>query len=100
MKAICSIIVMLTFVFLTSVPTRASSQGGATTYMYTVDRSGFSGDLTINQHNASQLDVRWAINPSPAEFQRFDSIFSQPIAAQGRIYFGSWDGYEYALNRS
>jgi glucose dehydrogenase len=46
---------------------------------------------SITPTNVSQLKVKWT-------FEAGDDISSEPIVANGIVYFGSWDGKEYALD--
>lgn len=98
-KVVTSAVLAAVFTLLLAALAFARGRESGNTYMYSVDRTGFTQDSTINRRSAAALDVRWTFNP-PGPHDHFDSIFSQPIVSQGRIYFGSWDGYEYALNRS
>jgi polyvinyl alcohol dehydrogenase (cytochrome) len=64
------------------------------TYMYGVGRSGFNqAETVINRTSASKLQLHWTI-------QSGGKIFSQPIVANGMVYWGSFDGYEHAANLS
>jgi outer membrane protein assembly factor BamB len=69
------------------------------TYMNNVEHTGFTAEDTLGRENVSQAGVLWSLNPESSHLQ-FDSIFSQPLVADGLIYFGSWDGHEYAVNSS
>ncbi len=65
-----------------------------TTYMAGIERSGFNkNETTINPATAPQLQLYWSVKAAA-------TIFSQPIVANGMIYWGSWDGFEHATDLS
>ncbi len=65
-----------------------------TTYMAGIERSGFNkNETTINPTTAPQLQLYWSAKSAA-------TIFSQPIVANGMIYWGSWDGFEHATDLS
>jgi PKD repeat protein/outer membrane protein assembly factor BamB len=51
------------------------------------------GLVSITPSNASQLSKIWS-------FRTNGSIYSSPAVVNGTVYFGSWDGFLYALNSS
>lgn len=62
------------------------------TYQHDNAHSGFQpSDPAINARSAGTLAPRWI-------FRADDSISSQAIAANGFVYWGSWDGLEHATN--
>ncbi len=64
------------------------------TYMANIQRSGFNGTETIiNATSAPNLKVHWTAKGG-------GMIFSQPVAANGMVYWGSWNGYEHATDMS
>ncbi len=64
--------------------------GTWTMYMGNLGRTGFARDETsINPGNVRSLKQRWLL-PGKA------TISSQATLADGRLYWGSWDGYEHA----
>ena len=57
-------------------------------------RTGYNSDETaVNPTTAPGLHVLWT-------FPTGGRINAQPIVANGSLYFGSWDGKEYATNSS
>jgi polyvinyl alcohol dehydrogenase (cytochrome) len=48
-------------------------------------------ERTITPTNVANLKVKWT-------FEAGDDISTQPIVANGVVYFGSWDGKEYAVD--
>ncbi len=63
-------------------------------YMHDVGRSGYNkAETIINRTSAPNLKVHWT-------YQAGGMIFSQPVVANGLIYWGSFDGYEHATNLS
>ena len=62
--------------------------------MANIQRSGFNGTETIiNATSAPNLKVHWTAKGG-------GMIFSQPVAANGMVYWGSWNGYEHATDVS
>jgi outer membrane protein assembly factor BamB len=67
-----------------------SSAGDWTTYLFDQSHSGYNPyETMINPGSASHLKQHWKINGS-------QTISTQPIVANGLIYWGSWDGNEHA----
>jgi outer membrane protein assembly factor BamB len=63
-------------------------------YMHDVGRSGYNkAETIINRTSAPNLKVHWT-------YPGGGMIFSQPVVANGLIYWGSFDGYEHATNLS
>src|SRR5579859_3988684 len=72
--------------------TYAASVGDWPGYMFDTGHSGFNGmETIINPTSAPHLRVHWA-------FQGGGVIFSQPVVANGMVYWGSSDGYERATD--
>lgn len=69
------------------------STGTWITYMGSNARTGASQDTSLNASNVSKLKVHWKYKAGAA-------INSQPILANNTLYWGSWDGYEYATDLS
>ncbi len=74
-------------------PTRAAAPSGDwLTYMDGNARQGYNAaETVINATSTPHLKLHWT---APAG----GSIFSQPVVANGTIYWGSLDGYEHATN--
>lgn len=69
---------------------RAAGTGDWPTYMYGPGRSGYNqAETIINRTSAPNLKVHWTL-PSGGK------VFSQPVVANGMVYWGSFDGYEHA----
>lgn len=69
---------------------KAAATSDWSTYMYGVGRSGYNqAETIINRTSASKLKVHRTL-PSGGK------VFSQPIVANGMVYWGSFDGYEHA----
>jgi outer membrane protein assembly factor BamB len=68
--------------------------GAWPTYEYSSNRSGTNVlEDTLAPDNASNLQLLWNITlPGP--------VVASPSEADGTVFVGSWDGYEYALNAS
>ncbi len=63
-------------------------------YMHDVGSSGYNkAETIINRTSAPNLKVHWT-------YPGGGVIFSQPVVANGLIYWGSFDGYEHATNLS
>ncbi|HCI80885.1 MAG TPA: hypothetical protein DHW02_14480, partial [Ktedonobacter sp.] len=55
-------------------------------------RTGYnSSETAINSSTASSLKLNWS-------FKTGGHINAQPVVANGQVYFGSWDGNEYATD--
>ena len=62
------------------------------TYLYNPQRTGANEEeRTIAPSNVSQLQQVWTL---PAN----GSDFSAPIVVNNTLYYGSWNGFEYAVN--
>jgi len=73
-------------------PARAVVSGDWSSYLMGGGREGFNQNETIiNPTTAPRLKLHWA---TPARAR----IFSQPVVADGVIYWGSGDGLEHATN--
>jgi outer membrane protein assembly factor BamB len=67
----------------------ATARGDWPTYLDNSGRQGFNvAETVINPSSASHLKLHWTAGGGV--------IFSQPVEANGRIYWGSFDGYEHA----
>lgn len=68
------------------------STGDWTTYLFDQSHSGYNQyETIINPSSASHLKQHWKVKGS-------QTISTQPIVANGLIYWGSWDGYEHAAS--
>src|SRR5260221_3461031 len=62
------------------------------TYQDDYGRSGFnSAETIINPSSAPHLKLHWS-------YKAGGVITTQPVEANGMIYWGSWDGFEHATN--
>ncbi|HEX9132624.1 MAG TPA: PQQ-binding-like beta-propeller repeat protein, partial [Ktedonobacteraceae bacterium] len=76
----------------TRQPANAAGPSDWSTYLHDVARSGFnSAETAINPGSASSLKPLWSYNEGTI-------IPTQPAVANGKIYWGSWDGIEHATN--
>ena len=65
-----------------------------TTYLYSPERTGYnSAETVITPSSAPNLKLLWTAKASGI-------ISTQPVIANGLIYWGSWDGIEHATNLS
>lgn len=91
-KAAAAMILLAAASVLAVHPAAAASSTDWTTYQYNNARSGFQpNDPAINASSVGTLAPNWT-------FRANDTISSQAIAANGLIYWGSWDGLEHATN--
>lgn len=68
------------------------SNGDWPTFLDNGARTGTNAfETVITAETANTLHVVWA-------FKTGDTIAAAPVTANGVLYIGSWDGYEYALN--
>jgi outer membrane protein assembly factor BamB len=71
-----------------------AATGDWPTYQLNNARTGYnSAETTINPSTAPNVKQHW-VRPVPA------AVFSQPVEANGTIYWGSWDGFEHATQLS
>ncbi len=61
------------------------------TYMHDSARSAASGETWLSSSNAANLVKSWS-------FKTGGGVASSPTVVGGIAYFGSWDGYEYAVD--
>jgi polyvinyl alcohol dehydrogenase (cytochrome) len=83
---------------LTSVGTAAAAAGDWTTYGNGNARTGYNAaETAITPATAPNLQLAWTASASagPANW-----VTSQPVVADGLVYWGSWDGYERASTTS
>lgn len=82
------------FIPLRQSPQVASAVGSSdwTTYMGSIAHTGYNAsETTLTASNARLLKIHWQLHEPR-------SISSEPIVANGVVYWGSWDGYEHATN--
>jgi polyvinyl alcohol dehydrogenase (cytochrome) len=81
-------------------PAAASADRRSTdwpTYQLNNARVGFnSAERIITSANAANLKVHWTIQVPGSP----NAISAQPVVAHGKIYWGSWDGFEHATSLS
>ncbi len=72
--------------------TGESWHGDWSTYLYFNGHSGFNGyETMLNPKTIGSMKVHWMAHAGGA-------ISAQPVEANGMIYWGSWDGYEHAMD--
>jgi outer membrane protein assembly factor BamB/regulation of enolase protein 1 (concanavalin A-like superfamily) len=69
----------------------AASTDDWPTSLHDVQRTAASGDTAISPAAAPALTKLWAV-------QTGGPVATTPTVTGGTAYFGSWDGYEYAVN--
>lgn len=74
-----------------SRPAFASAPLTWSTYQHDLAHTGFVKETAINPLSTETLAPQWIVRAP-------DTISTQAIAANGLIYWGSWDGYEHATN--
>lgn len=75
-------------------PVAHAALGDWPTYAAGIDRSGINSTETIiTAATAANLKLKWVHTAGGA-------VSSQPVEANGLVYWGSWDGYEHATNLS
>jgi outer membrane protein assembly factor BamB len=71
---------------------QAASPGDWTTYLNDSSHTGYNGfETAINPSTAGSLKQLWSISEG-------STISTQPVVADGLIYWGSWDGIEHATH--
>ncbi len=86
----------LIFAFAPSLhATQAASPGASwPMFMFGPGHTGFNkAETVVNKTSASNLKQHWS-------FQTGGAISSQPVVANGLVYWGSWDGNEYATDQN
>lgn len=69
----------------------AATSGNWPTYLYNTGRTGFNGAETlITRSTAPSLQPLWTDSSG--------SVSAQPVEVNGTVYYGSWDGYERAVD--
>lgn len=75
-----------------AVSTTLSPGGNFASYMNGPNRTDQGGGAgTFSRADIQNLTLLWHVNYT-------GRIATQPIEANGVVYFGSWDGYEYAVD--
>src|SRR5438874_9287275 len=85
---------LLTVVVVINIHQRAARAATADWPMFlgNIERSGFNAaETTINSTTAPNLKVHW-------NYATKGDISSQPVVVNGQVYWGSWDGNEYATD--
>src|SRR5574340_470609 len=87
--------VLIAGTFITHNLTYAvGSSSDWTTYLYSPERTGFnSAETVITPSSAPNLQLLWTATVGGI-------ISTQPVIANGLIYWGSWDGIEHATKPS
>ena len=86
----------LIFTFASSLHTTQAASSGASwpMFMFGPGHTGFNNaETVVNKTSASKLKQHWS-------FQTGGAISSQPVVANGLVYWGSWDGNEYATDQN
>jgi len=82
----------LIYAHVSSLSVLSQNAGDWPTYMKDVGHSGFNANETIlNVNTVPDLKIHW-------QYHVGARISSQPVVANGVVYWGSWDGYEHATN--
>lgn len=88
--ATAAIFAVISIALIPSVLATHAASGDWTTYMADNGRSGFNPNETIiNPSTAPNLKLKWIHTAGGA-------VSTQPVEANGLVYWGSWDGYEHA----
>ncbi len=88
---IVATLVMLLATFLATRPAAHAQAGDWTTYMMNNARTGFnSAETIINTSSAPNLKRYWTLVATAGR------VTTQPLVANGMVYWGSWDGVEHA----
>jgi outer membrane protein assembly factor BamB len=71
---------------------RSATSGDWPMYLADLDHSGYnSAETVINKTSAPNPKLHW-------QYHSGGSSSSQPVVVNGMIYWGSWDGYEHAMD--
>lgn len=89
---IAAVLVLLFAAFGSTPPPARAAAGDWPTYLMDNARHGYnSSETIINPTSAPNLKLHWTHTAAGA-------ISTQPVEANGLIYWGSWDGYEHATD--
>src|SRR5947209_15906027 len=94
-----ALLILLTVFVTMPKPTRAvhALGGNWPTFLGDNGHSSFNGaETAINSTTAKTLTKKWTLRSGVAGGR----ITTQPIVANGMLYWGSWDGVEHASNAS
>jgi outer membrane protein assembly factor BamB len=92
MKYLSLILCCVLLTFITSSVQAAVTSSDWTMYLHDVGRSGYnSAETIINPSTAGNLKQLWSLSEG-------STISTEPVVANGKIYWGSWDGIEHATN--
>ncbi len=73
-------------------PTALAATGDWPTYLSDGTHDGYnSAETVINTSTAPNLKLKWTHSAG-------GGISTQPVEANNLVYWGSWDGYEHAIN--
>ena len=85
----------------TALPPSASAAGGRGTVPGPSDWPAFGHDIHHSFTGVTSLTPGTAASLTPAWFfQTGGAVTANPIVVRSTVYFGSWDGYFYAVDRS
>ena len=89
---VAGIIALLLAAFSLNMLTAHAAPGDWSTYLFDLAHSGVNkGETIINPSSVASLHEHW-------HFQTGGSISTQPVEVNGTVYWGSWDGNEYATD--
>src|SRR5215472_10613658 len=87
--------IVLTLLFITNASDKKATrpaQSGWPMYGHDISGSFYNPDeTTITPATVSRLKPKWI-------FEAQSDVSSQPTVVDGVVYFGSWDGKEYAVD--
>ena len=97
-RLLFGVMLLLVLIFLLARPITgvtsvlAATSGSWSTYQNERNHSGFNGNETIiTPSSVSNLHEHW-------HFTTGGPISTQPIEVNGKVFYGSWDGNEYATD--
>src|SRR5713226_6247865 len=86
----CGILLLFTILVNTPPVATATGQGEWTTYLGNNARTDFNaGETLINRDSAPHLRLHWSLRVA-------GEISNQAIISNGKIYWGAYNGFEYA----
>lgn len=93
---LAGLLVLVAVLFSPAAFVALAASGDWPTYLSDNSHSGYNGSETvINKNSVPNLKLKWMHSAG-------GGISTQPVEANGLVYWGSWDGYEHAtgLNNS
>ena len=91
LATIAAVLTLLSVIFVPMITPTMAAAGDWPTYQFSNAHQGFNpGETTITPATAPNLKLHWTHTAAGSQ------ISTEPIVANGMVYWGSWDGFEHA----